>query len=100
MIPVRFHPIAERELLKAAKRYERERRGLGTEFRREFDAALDRVLDNPLGYASEDESGLRLCPLHRFAYSIVYAAFEDHVWVAAVAHHHRRHRYWSRRRPD
>ena len=97
MKPVVLHPHAETELEQAADRYEQEREVLGGEFRLEFEAALARLLDNPQLYAIE-RNDLRRCPLHRFPYTIYYADMADRVWIAAVAHQHRRPGYWTRRK--
>jgi plasmid stabilization system protein ParE len=99
LTPYTIHAEAEEELRAALASYEEERAGLGGEFRQEFEAALERVRQNPLMYAAEDASGARLCPFHRFAYNLVYLDLGDHIWIAAVAHQHRRPRYWARRRP-
>ncbi len=90
---------AEIEFWEALEYYETQRAGLGGEFRNEFEAALDRVRENPLAYAIEDDSGVRFCPLHRFAYMLVYFDQEDRIWIVAVAHQHRRPGYWARRAP-
>jgi toxin ParE1/3/4 len=92
-----IHADAEEELRKALEHYEERRPGLGREFLTEFEAALERVRENPYLYAAEDESGARFCPLRRFQYSLVYLDFDDHVWIVAVAHQRRRPRYWARR---
>jgi toxin ParE1/3/4 len=99
MKPVTLHADAEAELCEALDYYEGKRAGLGGEFRREFEAALQRVRANPLAYASDDNSGVRHCSLHRFPYSLVYVDLHDRIWIAAIAHQHRRPRYWARRRP-
>ena len=99
MTPVTLHEAAEAELAEAMRYYEQQRTGLGGEFRREFEAALARVRQNPKTCAVEDESGVRYCPLHRFPYTLVYVELDDRIWIAAVAHQHRRPRYWARRRP-
>jgi toxin ParE1/3/4 len=72
--------------------------GLGYEFRDELQAALARVRENPLLYAAESGS-IRIAPLHRFPYSLIYEELTDRPWIAAVAHQSRRPGYWSRRRP-
>jgi toxin ParE1/3/4 len=97
--PYTIHAEAEGELRAALDRYEDIRAGLGGEFRREFEAALARVRQNPLLYAVDDETGTRLYPFHRFPYNLVYLDLGDHVWIAAVAHQHRRPNYWVRRQP-
>jgi toxin ParE1/3/4 len=100
VIPYILHRDAEAELGEALDYYEQKRPGLARAFRLEFEAALERVRQNPLGYAEEDESGIRFCPLRRFPYTLVYLNLENHVWVAAVAHQHRRPGYWARRQPE
>ena len=99
MKPVLLHEEAEAELRKGLDSYERQRAGLGGEFRREFEAALQRVCENPQAYAAEDDPGVRYCPLHQFPYTLVYVELEERIWVAAVAHQRRRPRYWASRRP-
>jgi toxin ParE1/3/4 len=98
--PVILHAEAEAELREALDYYERQRAGLGGEFRREFEAAVQRVRENPQAYAAEDEAAARYCPLLRFPYTLVYVELDDRIWVAAVAHQRRRPHYWVRRRPE
>ncbi len=98
MKPVIFHPAAQEEVEKAAAHYEGERVGLGQEFRSEFEAALGRVIHNPLMYGVEIGE-FRACPLKRFPYTLFYIDLEDRIWVAAVAHQSRRPRNWARRQP-
>ena len=100
MKPFTIHADAEAEFREALERYERRRIGLGGEFRAEFEAALARIRDNPEMYAVEDDAGVRLCPLHRFPFTVVYVDAGASIWIAAVAHQHRRPGYWSRRRPN
>jgi toxin ParE1/3/4 len=98
--PATLHEDAEAELREALDYYAGQRPGLDGEFRREFEAALERVRGNPLAYAVEDDAGVRYCPLRRFPYTLAYVDLEDRIWVAAVAHQRRRPRYWARRRPE
>lgn len=100
MKPVTLHSDAEAELREALDYYESRRAGLGGEFRREFEAALQQVRENPNLYAAEDDAGVRYCPLRRFPYTLVYLELDDRLWVAAVAHQRRRPRYWAQRQPD
>jgi len=96
--PVDFHPDAAQEARAAAAHLEGLRAGLGDDFRAELDAALARIQQNPQLYAVESGS-IRVCPLHRFSYSVFYEELDDRIWVAAVGHHSRRPGYWARRRP-
>lgn len=100
MKQVTLHEDAEAELREALDYYAGQRAGLDGEFRREFEAALQRVGENPLLYAAEDDDGVRYCPLRRFPFTLVYVDLEDRIWVAAVAHQRRRPRYWERRHPE
>lgn len=95
-----MHTDAEAELREALRYYEAQRPGLGSEFRTEFEAAVQRVRENPESNAVEDDSGARYCMLRRFPYNIVYVDLDDRIWVAAVAHQRRRPRYWARRSPN
>ncbi len=99
MKPVEFHPDAAEEAREAAVYYEGVRAGLGADFQAELTAALARIRDNPLQYATEEEA-VRVCPLHRFSYSVFYEDLADRVWVAAVGHHRRRPRRWAHRPPN
>ncbi len=100
MKPAFFHSEAEAELWAALDYYRQERAGLARKFRREFEKALKRVRENPLIYATDDEFGTRLCPLHRFPFNLVYLDLENYIWVVALAHQRRRPGYWSRRCPE
>jgi hypothetical protein len=97
--PVNFHPDANWEAEQAAERYEAIRPGLGYDFRDELLAAVARIRDNPFLYAAESDS-MRIAPLHRFPYSLIYEDLTDRIWIAAVAHQSRRPGYWRRRRPS
>ena len=100
MKPATLHAGAEAELREAMAYCERQRTGLGGEFRREFEVVLQRVRENPQIYAAEDDPGVRYAPLRRFPYTLVFVEREDHIWIAALAHQRRRPRYWARRLPD
>jgi len=95
-----LHEGAEADLREALDYYETQRAGLGGEFRREFEATLERICNNPLAYAIEDNAGVRYGPLHRFPYYLAYVDMDDRLWVVAVAHYRQRPRYWASRRPN
>lgn len=101
MTPIVFDRDAKDELREALARFEKRRHGLGGEFRAEFEAALARIRENPQGYPISDENDqTRFCMVHRFPYTIYYVELGNQIWVAAVAHQHRRPGYWTRRRPE
>ncbi|MFO0812222.1 MAG: type II toxin-antitoxin system RelE/ParE family toxin [Gemmatales bacterium] len=97
MKPAILHEDAEVELAEVLEYYATRRKGLDGEFLREFEAALVKIRENPLQFAA-DMDGVRLCPFRRFPYAVVYVEYDEILWVLAVAHQHRRPRYWDRRR--
>ncbi len=99
MKPIDFHPDAAQEARAAAAKYEGLQAGLGDDFRVELEAALARIRQIPQAYAAE-AGAVRVCPLHRFPFSVYYEELVDRIWVAAVGHHSRRPGYWARRRPN
>lgn len=98
MKPAEFHPGADDEAREAAAHYESVQAGLGADFQADLAAALTRIRNNPHLYAAELRA-IRVCPLHRFPYSIFYEDQTDRIWVTAVGHHRRRPGYWAQRRP-
>lgn len=92
-----FHEAAEAELREALDYYAEQRPGLDGELRREFEAALQRIRENPQIYPLEGDDGVRYCPLRRFPYTLVFVDMDDEIWIAAVAHQRRRPDYWARR---
>ncbi len=72
---------------------------MGDDFRADLAAALARIQQNPDLYAIQS-GAVRVCPLHRFPFSVYYEVLADRIWVAAVGHQRRRPGYWSSRRPD
>jgi plasmid stabilization system protein ParE len=99
MTPVEFHPDAAEEVRDAVAYYDAKRPGLGDDFRAELEAAVLRIQQGPQMYAVES-GAVRLCPLHRFPFSIYYEELTDRIWIAAVGHQSRRPGYWTRRRPN
>lgn len=102
MRSVRVLEAAAAEAAEAAAWYEDQRPGLGSEFRSEFRAAIDRLHEGvvpgkqwrgPLG-----ERGVRRLLMRRFPFSVVFvtAGAEDAV-VLAIAHQRRRPNYWRDR---
>lgn len=90
---VRFLAPAQRELDDAVAWYNEQVIGLGLEFLDELDRAVRRVLAFPLSYP-EIEPGIRRCRLARFPYGLIYGVDDETVVIVAVAHLHRRPRYW------
>ncbi|KQW51530.1 MULTISPECIES: type II toxin-antitoxin system RelE/ParE family toxin [unclassified Roseateles] len=85
---VLFRPEARIELLDAQHWYEARALGLGLEFARAFEAALQSACRHPAGFA-EVEPGCRRVVLRRFPYSLYYRMTGEELLVTAVFHHRR-----------
>ena len=99
MKPLTYAPEARAELLDAIRHYNRQRPGLGEEFRLEFIRVRELVVANPLRCAP-DKLGLRKAPLQRFPYKLVYLIRQHDLHVVAAAHHKRAPGYWETRNRD
>lgn len=92
-----FHPSARVELDESALFYESRVSGLGTRFAVAVQETVQRIVDSP-------EAGAPLGSAYRkrivagFPFSVIERAWEDHVFIVAVAHQHRRPEYWRQRR--
>jgi plasmid stabilization system protein ParE len=91
-----FHPEAELELIEAAVYYETQVLGLGGRFESEIRRATDLLLDQP-GIGLPADPNLRKFILTRFPFTLYYSVTADVLRIEAVAHQHRRPRYWMSR---
>ena len=101
MRPVRILQEAAEEAAAAVVWYDRERRGLGTEFSDVIESALDLIEEDifplsPLPGKSGSKGAKRLI-LKRFPYDIVVVERTSEIIVIAVAHHSRKPGYWRKR---
>ena len=76
MIPIRFHPEADAEMLSAAKFYETQQKDLGKRFLASVQDALNRIQVNPLLYC-ETEDGVRRCLTMTFPFAVVFRIMPD-----------------------
>ncbi len=98
MKPVLFHRFAERELAEAVGHYDRERPGLGSEFRTEVERATRFLSQYPLA-APAVRRDVRRFVVARFPYSLLYRQVAaDSLRILAVAHHKRDPDYWVGRK--
>ena len=98
---VRIHAAAAEEAAEAAAWYEKERPGLGADFQRALDAALDLLEEEivPLVAAPgvAGSKGVKRLLLRRFPYAVIVRERADEVFVIAFAHTARRPGYWRDR---
>jgi len=93
VIPLRFLPQAEAELLHEVEYYSNARAGTGIRFQAAVEASLERATRHPLGGASSPK-GTRSVLVKGFPFSVVYRANELELLVVAIAPHRRRPGYW------
>lgn len=96
---VQFFPAAEQELLEAAKEYEEQLSGLGSDFLLEVERLSSVLVELP-SLGEKLDSMHRRIPLRRFPYALIFRRDGDAVRVVAVAHRRRRPRYWRPRVQD
>lgn len=101
MRKLRILAAAAEEATEAAAWYEMQRPGLGAEFERAVDAALDLLEEEIVPLTSvpgvAGERGARRLILKRFPYDVVVRERGAETVVIALAHHSRRPGYWRGR---
>lgn len=101
MRALRIHVAAAEEAAEAAVWYEKERPGLGVEFERAIDAALDLLEEAVVPLTSVPGTagtrGVKRLMLRRFPYSVIVYERDTEIFVIAFAHHARRPGYWRER---
>lgn len=92
-----LHPAAEEEFTSAARYYATQAsRRVGEAFITDFERAAELLQYNQQPGTSARE-GLRILPLQRFPYSIIYRGSTGGPVIYAVAHHRREPGYWRDR---
>lgn len=89
-----FRKRARTELLEARDWYEARSAGLGLEFARAVDAALELVLRMPEAFTPV-RGDVRQAVLRRFPYTILFAYEKDEVVVLTVHHQRRAPSRWQ-----
>jgi plasmid stabilization system protein ParE len=90
-------PLAKQDIAEAAKYYKGQRPGLDEEFLAEIDAAVAKVVANPLMF-DQVRPGIRRYLVERFPYGIYYRMpADDTVRIIIVRHHSRRPGFGMRR---
>jgi len=90
---VLFRPEARAEALDAKEWYETHVPGLGYEFARALDAAVQSASRMPLAFPSIDAECRRVL-MRRFPFSVIYRAGSTSLLVVAVFHHRREPGTW------
>ena len=88
-----FSEIAKHELEDAEAYYELEMQGLGTRFKQEVKSSIKRIIQYPEAWPIETGE-IRKCLINVFPYKILYSIENDHIFIIALAHQHRKPDYW------
>ena len=88
-----FLPEVEDEITAAFRRYQRERKGLGTEFRTELKATLNRIRRMP-SIVAPIHADVRFAKTNRFPYVVYYRDLKEVILVIAVLHGSRDPQTW------
>ena|ERR1039457_7206045 len=93
MKPVKYHQLAESELIESAKFYEARREFLGDGFLDLIEETLAKIQANP-DLGKPGKFATRSWKVRRFPFRIVYLEQLERVWIVAVAHLSRKPNYW------
>lgn len=96
MKPVKFHRLAESELIESARYYESRREFLGDSFLDLVDEALIGIQRHP-AWGQPGKFNTRSWKVRRFPFRIVYLEQAARIWIVALAHLSRKPGYWSAR---
>jgi len=96
MKPVKYHRLAESELVESALFYERRRGFLGDSFLDLVAETLTKIQDNP-DLGKPGKFGTRSWKVRRFPFRLVYRNQPGRIWIVAVAHLSRKPNYWLER---
>jgi plasmid stabilization system protein ParE len=94
---LRLHPEAESEFRVAIAWYERQRKGLGSEFALCIDEAMERIHRNPEGYPQVYKA-IRRVVVRRFPFAVFYEVMSSEIRVLAILHSRRNPSYWQSRK--
>lgn len=90
-------PAAKSDIREIAAWYDDEEQGLGGGFKSKFQDALRKIRTSPEAYRERNSSGIRLCHLSRFPYSVYFRIRKENIRVIAIIHTSRDPKYITRR---
>ena len=96
MIPVKFHPDANAEMMATASYYEAQQAGLGRRFLVAVQDAVNRISIRPSLYPVV-ELDVRRCLVQLFPFGVLFRERADEVVIMAVMHLYRDPDYWKKR---
>lgn len=90
-----FRTSANKQLVAAKAWYDQQRQGLGDEFARSLESAINRVARNPFAAPAVNKNVRRVL-LKRFPYSVFYIVDGDCLLVLSCLHTRRASIDWSK----
>lgn len=93
-VELRFHPEAEKEVLRSAAWYAERSPVAGQAFLLELDLVVERILEAPERWPLSVHRTRRIV-FPRFPFSVYYRVSGDVVEIIVVAHQSRRPGYWQ-----
>jgi toxin ParE2 len=93
---VYFVAAADAELTDAIQWYDEQLPGLGSRFGSAVKETVNRIIAHPEA-ATVDSIGFYRVYVKGFPYKLIYSIERDDIWIAAVAHGHRKPMYWKDR---
>ncbi|MFN3407947.1 MAG: type II toxin-antitoxin system RelE/ParE family toxin [Limisphaerales bacterium] len=96
MQPVKYHRLAEKELVEAAKFYETRRHFLGDGLLDVVEEAVANIQSHP-DWGAPGRFHTRTWKVRRFPFRLVYLEEPERIWIVAVAHLSRKPAYWLER---
>jgi hypothetical protein len=95
-VTIRFLAVAIRELNEAAEYYDRQRAGLGNEFREEMRKTINQIVAMPESLSLLSPN-TRRCRVKRFPYAVVFAIEAGEIVTIAISHQSRHPDHWRDR---
>ncbi len=94
---IKIHELASEEFDEAIEWYELQSKGLGKRFKQSVIEQIKKIKKNPTWYLIEAEN-IHKAYVPKFPYKILYTIENKNtVVIWAIAHMHRRPRYWKPR---
>lgn len=96
MTPLRFHPEADAEMMKAAVFYENQQQDLGKRFLSTVQNSLNLIQINPDLYPVI-HNDVKQCITKSFPFNVLYRITSTQIVVVAIMHQSRDPDYWKHR---
>ena len=94
MKPIRFHPLAEDEMIDAALWYEEQQKDLGKRFLAAIQDCLNKIEINPMLFPCIDGDSRRSL-VKTFPFGVIFQIQPDRIVIQAVMHLHRNPGHWK-----